>query len=243
MKYKLVILLLSLVFICAVADEKPVVIHMIGDSTMAKKKPDKAPETGWGQVFGSYFNTKVKIINYAVNGKSTKTFIGEKRWDRVLELLKDGDYVFIQFGHNDEKADTIKGTSLEQYKANLIRFVEEARAKKGIPVLLTPVMRRSFKADVFYDSHGGYPDAMRSVAAEYHVPLIDMHQESKALLVSLGDEGSKKLFNIADPGVLANYPDGIRDNTHFNAEGAKAMAELAVQGIRKLELPLAKYLK
>lgn len=243
MNFKLTTLLLSIIFICAAADEKPVTIHMTGDSTMSKKAPDKSPETGWGQVFPQYFKAGVRIINYAVNGKSTKTFIKENRWARVLELLKSGDYVFIQFGHNDEKADTVKGTSLEQYKANLIRFVVEARAKKGIPVLLTPVMRRSFKNDVFYDSHGGYPDIMRAVATEYHVPLIDMHQESKNLLVELGSAGSAKLFNIADSGVLANYPNGVHDNTHFNAEGANAMAKLAVQGIRKLELPLAKYLK
>lgn len=224
--------------------QQKIKVYMVGDSTMANKAANKFPETGWGQVFNEYFNNNVTILNHAQNGRSTKSFINEKRWQAVLDSLKQGDYVFIEFGHNDEKVEKpAVGTTLDEFRANLIKYVNEARAKKAIPVLLTPVERRSFKDGQLADSHGKYPDVIREVAKEFKVPFIDMQLKSRATLVSAGEEPSAKLFLQGDSGVLANYPKGVKDNTHFNQDGAKTMAGLAAQGLKELNLPLAKYLK
>jgi lysophospholipase L1-like esterase len=228
------------------AQKSPVVVYLAGDSTMAEKKPEKRPETGWGEMFQKYFDAgKVRIENHAQNGRSTKTFISENRWQAIVDKLKKGDYVFIQFGHNDSSKD--KGeryTPPEDYRKNLIRFVEEVRAKKAFPVLLTPVMRRRFDKDgKFYDSHGEYPDIVRAVAREYKVALIDMHRASEAVIVKYGAEDSRKLFLQLKAGENPNYPNGIDDNTHFNPQGAEEMAQLALAGIREQKIGLRKYLK
>jgi lysophospholipase L1-like esterase len=159
--------------------------------------------------------------------------------------MQKGDFVFIQFGHNDEsKEKTDRYTPPPDYRANLIRFVTEVRAKKAVPVLLTPVMRRSFDNNgVFVDTHGEYPDIVRAVAREYRVPLIDMHRRSEAVLKQYGAEPARKLFLQLKAGENPNYPNGVADNTHFSPEGAKVMAALVVDAIRELHLPLAKFLK
>lgn len=226
--------------------KEPITIYLAGDSTCANKQADKRPETGWGEMLGQYFDTaKVKIDNRAVNGRSTKSFIAEGKWQKIIEDLKPGDYVFVQFGHNDESKD--KGeryTPPEDYRKNLIKFVTEVRAKKGNIVLLTPVMRRRFNdKGEFYDTHGGYPDLVRAVAAEYKVPLIDMHRKSEAVIRKYGAEGSKKLFMILKENENPNYPKGLDDNTHFQPLGAEEMARAAVEGIRETKLKLRKYLK
>ena len=224
----------------------PVTVFLAGDSTMASKLPTKRPETGWGEALEQHFREgKVKVDNRAANGRSTKTFISENRWQGILDSLKAGDYVFIQFGHNDaskEKGD--RYTPPEDYRANLVRFVRDVRAKKATPVLLTPVMRRRFnKEGQFYDAHGEYPDIVRRVAAEERVALIDMHRKSEKVIVRYGEEESKKLFLQLKAGEHANYPQGVDDNTHFSPLGAEVMAALAVEGIREQKLGLAKLLK
>ncbi|HEX8248153.1 MAG TPA: rhamnogalacturonan acetylesterase [Pyrinomonadaceae bacterium] len=240
---------LALVFVFnvyAAAQKPPVVVYLAGDSTMAEKKPEKRPETGWGEMFQQYFDAeKVKIENHAQNGRSTRTFISENRWQAIVDKLKKGDYVFIQFGHNDQSKEKVdRYTSPEDYRKNLIRFITEVRAKKAFPVLLTPVMRRKFGADgKFVDQHGVYPDIVRAVAAEYKTPLIDMHRTSEKVLVRYGVEESKKLFLQLPPGENPNYPNGVNDNTHFNPKGAEEMAQLAVAAVREEKIGLRKYLK
>jgi|SRR5688572_5759731 len=243
MKSIMIILLFS---IAAFAQDTPVTIFLAGDSTMAAKLREKRPETGWGEMLGQHFKDgTVRIENRAMNGRSTKTFISEGRWQKIIDDVKKGDLVFVQFGHNDESKD--KGeryTPPEDYKRNLIRFVNEVRAKGGTPVLLTPVMRRRFDKDgKFYDTHGEYPGIVRDVARELGAPLIDMHKLSEAVIVKYGDEDSKKLFLQLKPGENANYPKGIEDNTHFSPLGAEEMAKLVVAGIGNAKLNLRKYLK
>lgn len=228
------------------AQKSPVTIYLAGDSTLAAKVPEKRPETGWGEMLEQHFKDgKVVIDNRAQNGRSTKTFISENRWQAIIDSLKAGDYVFIQFGHNDESKD--KGeryTPPEDYRKNLIRFVSEVRAKRANPILLTPVMRRRFDKDgKFFDTHGEYPEIVRAVAREYKVPLIDMHRASEAVIVRYGVENSRKLFLQLKPNENANYPNGIDDNTHFSPLGAEEMAKLAVAGIREQKLGLRKFLK
>ncbi|NOT48888.1 MAG: rhamnogalacturonan acetylesterase [Acidobacteria bacterium] len=244
---KFLILTAAIGLMCAtLIAQRPVTIFLAGDSTMAAKQPDKRPETGWGEKLEVRFLPgKVKVENRAINGRSTKSFIAEGRWQALTDQIKKGDYVFIQFGHNDESKD--KGeryTPPEEYQKNLIRFVEDVRAKGGKPVLMTPVMRRRFDKDgKFYDTHGEYPGIARAVAREYKAPLIDMHRSSEVVIVKYGVEDSKKLFLQLRPGENPNYPNGVDDNTHFSPLGADEMAKLAVEGIRENKLKLRKYLK
>lgn len=239
------VLLLGVFSSIARSQDHRVTIFLAGDSTMAQKLPEKRPETGWGEMLGRHFKDgKVSIENRAANGRSTKTFISEGKWQSIIDDLKKGDYVFIQFGHNDSSKD--KGdryTPPDDYRKNLIRFAEEVRAKGGHPVLLTPVMRRRFdKAGKFYDSHGEYPGIVRTVAKEYDVPLIDMHQMSETVIVRYGVEGSRRLFLQLKPGENPNYPNGVDDNTHFSPLGAEEMARLVVERIRESKMGLRKYL-
>jgi lysophospholipase L1-like esterase len=238
---------LLILFFCLTAfGQEPITVYLAGDSTMAHKQPDKRPETGWGEELPPFFDeSKVKVDNRAMNGRSTKSFIAEGRWQKLVADLKPGDYVFIQFGHNDESKDKAERyTPPEDYRKNLVRFVADVREKKAIPVLLTPVMRRRFDAQGnFVDTHGVYPEIVRQVAAEEHVALIDMHRLSEAVLKRYGAEESRKLFLQLKPGENANYPKGIEDNTHFSPAGAKVMASLAVEAIKAQHLDLAKFLK
>lgn len=226
--------------------KRPITIFLAGDSTMAAKLPEKRPETGWGEMLGQHFKDgTVRIENRAANGRSTKTFISEGKWRSIIDDLKKGDYVFIQFGHNDSSKD--KGeryTPLEDYRRNLVRFVEEVRYMGGQPILLTPVVRRRFdKEGKFYNTHGEYPGIVRSVAKEQKVTLIDMQELSEKVIVRYGVEESRKLFLQLKPGENANYPKGIEDNTHFSPLGADEMAKLAVDGIKASKVGLSKLLK
>ena len=179
-----------------------------------------------------------------MNGRSTKTFISEGRWQAIVDDLKKGDYVFVQFGHNDqskEKGD--RYTPPEDYRKNLVRFVTDVRKKGGQIVLLTPFMRRRFDKDgKFYDTHGEYPDIVRSVARESGIPLFDMHRLSEIVITHYGVEGSKKLFLHFGAGEEPNYPNGLEDNTHFSPLGAMEMARLVVAGIEVKKLKIRKYL-
>jgi lysophospholipase L1-like esterase len=245
MKLICVSALILLLNVFTFAQKSPVVVYLAGDSTMAEKKPEKRPETGWGERFQQYFDTeKVKIENHAQNGRSTKTFISENRWQAIVDKLKTGDYVFIQFGHNDQSKE--KGeryTPPEDFKEKLARMVNDVRTKKANPILLTPVMRRRFDKDgKFYDAHGAYPDLTRSVAKDLKVTLIDMHRASEKLIARYGAEKSKTLFLQLKSGENPNYPNGVEDNTHFSPLGAEEMANLAVAEIRKSKSNLRKYL-
>jgi lysophospholipase L1-like esterase len=237
--------LILIAFASIAFSQRPVTIFLAGDSTMAAKTDDKRPETGWGEKLEAYFKAgTVKVDNRAANGRSTKTFISEGRWQKIIDDLKKGDYVFVQFGHNDSSKD--KGeryTPPEDYRKNLVRFVEDVRSKGGHLVLLTPVMRRRFdKEGKFYDTHGEYPGIVRKVAAEQKAPLIDMHRLSEAVIVKYGVEGSKKLFLQLKPGENANYPNGIDDNTHFSPLGAEEMAAAFVGELRRSKVGLRKSL-
>jgi len=225
---------------------EPVTVFIAGDSTAANKAENKRPETGWGEQLQKRFDErKLRVDNHAANGRSTNTFISEGRWQALIEKVKAGDYVLIQFGHNDGSKDKVdRYTPPEDYSRNLERFVAEVRAKGGTPVLLTPVMRRRFDKDgKFYDVHGEYPDLTRRVAAEQKVVLIDMHRMSEKVLVKYGPEESRKLFLQLKEGENPNYPDGVEDNTHFSPFGADLMAALAVEGFREQKLGLVKFMK
>ena len=220
--------------------QKKITVFMAGDSTMSVKDPLAYPETGWGMPFVYFFDSTVKIDNRAKNGRSTRTFITEGRWEGIMKDLSPGDYVFIQFGHNDEsKSKGERYTSPEDYKKNLTRFVNETRARRGKPVLLTPVSRRKFKDGKQVETHAVYADAVKAVADELNVPFIDINKISREYYQQMGEENSKLLFMQLQPGEHPNYPQGRNDNTHFNELGARKIAQLVLQEIRNLKLDLA----
>lgn len=214
-------------------------LYTIGDSTMANKKdPDRNPEHGWAQVLQSFFNHDIIVVNKAVNGRSTKSFINEKRWDSIYKKLKKGDYVFIEFGHNDEKIeDSTRYTNPHTtYRYNLIRFVKESREKGAIPVLLTSIARRNFnEKGVLVPTHGDYPLETRLTAQEYKVPFIDLEYYTELLEQSYGPEKSKKLHLHFKAGENPYYDKDKADDTHLSLEGAKAIAQIVINRIKAEE--------
>jgi len=222
-------------------DKKKIKVWMAGDSTMAIKEVKAYPETGWGMPFAYFFDSTVTVENRAKNGRSTRTFISEKLWQGIIDNVQEGDYVFIQFGHNDEVKEKVdRYTSPEEYKINLTRFVTETRNKKGNPILLTPVTRRQFDSTGHIkETHEQYSTIVRTVAKELNVTFIDMDRKSQELLQQFGPENSKLLFLQLQPGEHPNYPAGKVDNTHFNELGARLMAQLVLKEIKTMNLELA----
>ena len=203
-------------------------IHLMGDSTMAEK--DLAggnPERGWGMMFQNFVDSTYRVVNYAQNGRSTKSFIDRGLWDKVYGALQPGDYVFIQFGHNDAKADDPEryAPAFGAYQENLRTFIRGAREKGATPVLLTPVARRWFKdGRLDRNCHTDYPAAMKQVAAEEDVTLLDITTKSLDWLEGLGDEASKAYFMIST---------GKDDNTHTIARGARKVTELICEALQE----------
>jgi lysophospholipase L1-like esterase len=244
-----VVLAINLVVIFAQTEEptKKMTIFMIGNSTMADKPlKDGNPEKGWGQIFPLYFNDGIKIENHAVNGRSTKSFIDEGRWDTVVSRIKPGDYVIMEFGHNDAKKDDPKrfADANTDYKWNLQKFINEARQKEGIPILATPIVRRRFdEQGKFYDVHGDYPKVVRELSEKMNVALLDLHKKSEDYIIKLGEERSKEFYLHIDSDEYNFLPNGLEDNTHLSPCGAFRICDFACDEI-KLKIPLlSQYLK
>ena len=217
-----------------------ITVHLIGDSTVAEKDPSARPETGWGTPFAERFDDSVTVENHARNGRSTRTFLEEGRWEPVVRELAETHYVFVQFGHNDEVPSKEQHTTEEEFVANLEKFVDETRERGAEPVLLTPIARRRFDdAGEPEDTHRVYSGLTRDVARARDVPLIDADERSRSLLRELGPEESTSLYLHLSPGEHPNYPDGETDDTHFSERGARRMAELVLEGIDELDLELA----
>lgn len=200
-------------------------VHYIGDSTVARNNIHSYPQTGMSQGLSLYLKESVTVRSYAKNGRSTKSFLDEGRFGPVEAAMEPGDFLFIQFGHNDEKDDPARHTDPETtFRENLKLFIRAARERGAKPVLLTPIARRLFdEAGNFRPgSHGAYPDAMRALAKDENVPLIDLTEMTERFLPQLGDEPSKPLFM---------WP---KDNTHLKPEGAVKMAGFVAEGLQAL---------
>lgn len=238
-----ILLFLSFLTLSFTKTQDKIKIYLIGDSTIAEKARNKFPEMGWGVPFTWFFNENAIVDNRARNGRSTKSFIEEGLWGKVLDSLKAGDYVLIQFGHNDEVPTKRSATTPEQFQNNLRRYVNETRAKKAHPVLITPVARRKFdEAGKIIDTHKDYAQLVKNVANELDVPFIDLNSLSLSLLQDFGDDKSKLLFLHLAEAQNPNYPKGAKDDTHFNELGARYMAELVTRELRKINSPLVQYL-
>lgn len=246
MKKLLLILALWCVVGAVAAEQRPTHVYLIGDSTCANKNLDKEnPERGWGQLFRAFFTEAVFVENHAMNGRSTKSFRDEGRWEPIYTQMQPGDYVFIQFGHNDEKVDRPKvGSVPEVFAENLRRYVRETREKGATPILLTPIARRHFTDEgALIKTHGEYPDRVRQVAEEMDVTLLDMETLTDAWLRELGDEPSRDYFVWVKPGTSPLYPDGRQDNTHLNVQGAHHIARMVATCLKKQVPALAAHLQ
>lgn len=224
----------------ALQQKRPVKIFLAGDSTMSVKRLSAYPETGWGMPFVHFWDSTVSVVNLAQNGRSTRTFISEGWWKKIIDSAQAGDYVFIQFGHNDESVEKKdRYTTPEQYMANLEKFIKETREKKAIPVLVTPVSRRRFTNGEAQPTHAAYTPLVLQVAALQKVPVINLDEKSRQLYQTMGEENSRLLFLQLRPGEHPNYPDGKIDNTHFNELGARLVAQIVLDDIKTLLPELA----
>lgn len=223
-----------------------ITVFLIGDSTMSDKpNPETNPERGWGQMLPLFFGDSVTVKNHAVNGRSTKSFIAEGRWQTVLDLLKAGDYVFIQFGHNDQKnQDSTRFTNpYTGYRRNLERFVNETRAKSAHAVILSSIVRRNFNEfGVLEDTHGPYPFVAREVAQEMNVPFVDLQLLTEDMVLEAGVDGSKELYMWVSPGEYERYPEGKEDNSHLSVLGATEVARRAAMALKAIDIPLAAFI-
>ena len=204
---------------------------------------NKPPFRGWGWALPKYVKENVSVRNHALSGRSTRSFLEEGLWDPVEKAISAGDLLLIQFGHNDEKDDERHTDPDSTYRENLWRYCKTALEKGAQPVLLTPVSRRFFVGggSMLY-THGEYPRAVRELAAEKRVPLIDLKKDSRELYLSLGEEKTAELFVRLAPEENPDCPDGHDDKTHFNAYGADMICRLVVAGMRKIPC-CAGYLK
>lgn len=246
-----VILLLACLIPLLSAAPEPVKVLMAGDSTMADKpstKKGKETETGeeveevnnergWGQLLPELLSEKGKVVNYARNGRSTRTFIEEGLWSELINNTSPGDFVIIQFGHNDGVITKKSYTNPAQFRLNFVAFVNEIKAKGGHPILCTPVARRRFDENgKLVPTHGQFPDIIRAVAQQENVPLVDMELLTSDWLQEAGVEESNLFFNKYPPGVSKLHPKGLDDNTHFNERGAREVATLFVKEIQQQQI-------
>ncbi|MFI1773412.1 rhamnogalacturonan acetylesterase [Thalassobellus citreus] len=217
-------------------------VFLAGDSTVTDQ--DLEPWASWGQFFTNYFTKDVVITNYAVSGSSLSSFKSRKRLEKIISVMQAGDYLFIEFGHNDEKIKGEGNGAWGLYTNLLKEFITKARNKGGIPVLVTPTQRRAFNSDgTLKPTHGDFPDAMRKVAADLQVPLIDVTKMTTNMYESWGAETSRKAFVQYPANTFPGQKKELKDNTHFNSFGANEIAKCVIQGIRDLDLEIAKYIK
>ena len=266
MTKKLMMMMMTALLMMAATTEKKTTIFIIGDSTAAQKDLSKGKlERGWGMMLQQCFDDNIRVDNHAVNGRSSLSFINEGRWDKVLEKMKPGDYVIIQFGHNDEKPKADRHTDPgSTFDYNLAKFVRETREHGGIPVLMNAVVRRNFakvapkndddeklrnttfadgaktvEGDSLVDTHGLYRVAPRDVAQRMHCHFVDANKITHDLEQGLGREGSKRLHMWFLPGQEPTEPEGKQDNTHYNVYGATVVARLLADALCE-EIPLLK---
>lgn len=222
-------------------DDVPTVF-LCGNSTVVDN--DNEPWASWGQMIPRFFTDKVCIANYAESGLAANTFIAGFRLEKLLTQLKAGDYVLVEFGHNDQKQ---RGPGIGAYYSfsyYIKQFIDEARSRGAYPVLITPTRRRQFSADGhILDTHEDYPAAIRDIAAREHLPLIDLQEMTKVLCETLGEENSRHLYVHYPANTYPGQTGELKDNTHFNAFGAYEVAKCVIEGMKKAGLSLVQYLR
>lgn len=245
MKLLLIISVLLVISALSFKSADKVNIWMIGDSTMANKSAKAAPETGWGMVMYEFVTSNATVHNHALNGRSSKSFLDEGRWKDVYDSIQPGDYVIIQFGHNDEKPNpklhTDPGTT---YKELIKKYIDETRSKGANPIVCSSIVRRHFDGKGnLKDTHGDYIKAAEEISLETKTPYIDMEALTRKLVSKLGPEKSKSVYLFCKPGEYSNRPDGVQDSTHLNTFGARQVAGLFIHEVKTQKLPIGGYLK
>ena len=251
MKKSHLFLLSMMLLLLLAAKPRPTHVFMAGDSTMANKSLTRTItdsetgeqvtfpylERGWGQLLPKLLNDKALVVNEARNGRSSRTFVEEGWWSKIIDNVQKGDFVIIQFAHNDSSLTKNSRTNPVQFRLNFIAFVEEVRLKGGTPILCTPVARRRFNDEgQLVPTHGVYPDIIRAVAEDTKTILIDMEKLTSDWLQNAGVEPSRHFFHQFKPGESKMYPLGLDDNTHFNEEGAKRVAEMFVAEVKRQKI-------
>ncbi|SDI73955.1 rhamnogalacturonan acetylesterase [Mucilaginibacter gossypii] len=218
-----------------------VTLYLAGNSTVVDQ--DDEPWCSWGQMIPRFFKPGVAIADHAESGLSLGSFLNSHRLDKVLSVIKPGDYLFIEFGHNDQKEKGPEDGAYKSYTERFKLFINKARQKKAIPVIITSTSRRAFNdSNKVVNTLGDYPDAARKVATELHVPLIDLNAMSAKFYEALGNEGSKKAFVWYPANSFPNQPKDLADNTHFNSYGAYELAKCIIEGIRSNHLGIEQYI-
>ncbi|MFC6335105.1 rhamnogalacturonan acetylesterase [Paenibacillus septentrionalis] len=227
----------------AQSTNKPTV-YLAGDSTMQTFDESWKPEAGWGQMIDLFFTKDVRFANHAIGGRSSKTFITEGRLDQILHEIRQGDYMLIQFGHNDATISVpARYTTIPEYKDYLKQYVNGARQHGAEPILVTPVGRRIFDEETgaFKLSFPEYVQGMKEIAVELNVKLVDLNARSTAYYNEMGVEGTKAIFLHTAPGAYTAFPNGSADDTHFQEYGARQIARLVALEVKQLKLPLSKF--
>lgn len=208
----------------------------VGDSTVAFNHADTYPQTGIGQEFGRYCTEGYIVLDFAKNGASSRSFYHEGRFAPAEEIMEEGDFLLIQFGHNDEKPDAERHTEPDStYQEYLMKYVDAARRKGAHPVLVTPLSRRQFGEDGrIKNTHGEYPAAVLALGKRENIPVVDLTEKSRILYEQAGEKESRKWFMYFPAGTYENYREDMRDNTHLHHEGAVKMASLVAEGLREL---------
>ncbi len=218
-----------------------ITVFLAGDSTVTDQA--REPWCGWGQMLPRFFDDGVAVANYAESGRALSSFKAQKRLEKILSVIKPGDYVLIQFGHNDQKEKGEGVGAFTTYKKSLEEYISEIRKRGGIPVLITSMNRRRFGPDgKIVETLGDYPEAVRQTAKEKGTPLIDLHPMSRFLYEAMGPENSKKAFVHYPAGTFPGQEKELKDDTHFNAYGGYELARCVVEGIKKNVPDLARHL-
>ena len=224
------------------ADTSVTTLYLCGNSTVVDQ--DYEPWASWGQMIPRWFDDRVAVANYAESGETASTFISAGRLKKILSLIKQGDYIFVEFGHNDQKQKFPGAGAYYNFATCLKQFVDEARLRGATPVFITPTQRRSFNTEgKIQETHGDYPDAMRWVAQREGVQVIELHDATRTFYEQLGVEGSKQAFVHYPANSYPNQPTALADNTHFNPYGAYEISKMVVEGMKRLQLPIVSHLR
>lgn len=225
-------------------DTTATTIFLCGNSTVVDQAHE--PYASWGQMIPRWFGPEVAISNHAESGLTAGSFLASNRLEKVLAMMKKGDYVICEFGHNDQKEKTPGSGAWYNFSYNLKQYIDKVRAKGGNIIFVTPTQRRFFDKATrskIQETHGDYPDAMRAVAKREGVPVIELHDMTRTFFETLGYENSKKSLVHYPANTYPNQPKALEDNTHFNPYGAYEVAKMVVMGMKQLHLPFLKYLR
>lgn len=225
-------------------DTTATTIFLCGNSTVVDQPYE--PWASWGQMIPRWFGPEVVISNNAESGLTAGSFLGSYRLDKILTMMKKGDYVICEFGHNDQKEKMAGAGAWYNFSYNLKVFIDKVRAKGGNIIFVTPTQRRRFDDAThskILETHGDYPDAMRAVAKREGVPVIELHDMTRTFFETLGYENSKKALVHYPANTFPGQDKPLADNTHFNPYGAYEIAKMVVMGMKQLNLPIVKYLR